>query len=210
VTAQKHKSALNKPNGSVLSEFLGSAGRLQGGILGLLGVISSVIVWIIAPDTQIKVFWLWLVTAFLVIIIWLLIDVANRSLNRFVHYLPDVVTALPNNGLNVFPVIILDESELFGHQSLVTIYYVDDNNIELQVGSGHVSTIQTDRRIQIEVNHWAKAHESILASMKIASPDTLKRLLVKPTATYGNPSGDAFKYLLETDDTTDDQRNEDG
>lgn len=194
---------------SVLGEFAQSAGRLQGVILGLVGVAAATIVWFVAPDLQIRVAWLWVVTTPLLIIIWLLIDVARRLIAKPSHLLPKVVTALPSNGLNHLPILILEPSELFGFQAVVTIYYLNNADIELQVGNGHVLTIQTDRRIQIEVTHWAKAHNSVLNEIKLAAPDTLKRVLIKPTATYGVNTVAAFVALPAEIAETDDQGAED-
>ena len=196
--------------GSVFGEFAASAGRLQGLILGLLGVGAAVIVWFMAPDAQIRVAWLWIVSVVLLIIIWLLIDVVRRLLAKTGQTLPEVVTALSSNGLTNRPILILEESDLFGHQAIVTVYYTNDSNIELQVGSGHVSTIQTDRRIQVEVTQWVRAHEAVLNDVKRAAPDTLKRILVKPTATYDDLNTDFFAALPFQTQVEDDQGSEDG
>jgi hypothetical protein len=134
-----------------------------------------------------------------VIIIWLLIDTCRRVLNKPVHYLPRVLTALPDNGINNLPVLILGESELFGHGSLVTVFYVDQNGIELQVGSGQVSTIQMDRKIQVEVTHWAKRHETVLQAAITAQADTLQRVLVKPTITSSVIGEEIFRRLSTED-----------
>jgi len=118
-----------------------------------------------------------------------------RLHRRPIHFLPKVVTALKSNGLSSFPILILERSELFGHGSLVTVFYVDQNGIELQVGNGQVSTVQMDRRIQVEVTHWAVAHQNIFDGMAANLADTLCRLLVKPTVTSGSIESGVFRRI---------------
>ncbi|WBQ14829.1 hypothetical protein [Sphingobium yanoikuyae] len=178
-----------------MAEFASAASQLHGLILGLVGVALAVIVWLSAPAAQVRVAWLWITIIISLIVIWLLIETCRRIRQRSTHYLPRVLKSIPNNGLNNNPVLILESSELFGHGSLVTIFYVNDQDIELQVGSGHVSTIQTDRKIQVEITQWANAHQPVLQRVVEASVDVLGRLLIKPTVTSGTISGMGFESL---------------
>lgn len=189
------RHGINSPDRSILAEFAASASQLQGLILGLVGVALGVIAWLSAPAAQVRVAWLWITIIAFLIVIWLLIDTCRRLHQRPVHYLPRVLKSIPNNGLNNNPILILESSELFGYGSLVTIFFVNDQDIELQVGSGHVSTIQTDRKIQVEITQWATAHQSVLQRVVDASVDTLGRLLIKPTVTSGTISGSGFESL---------------
>lgn len=186
---------LESPERSLLGELGYSFTRLQSLILALVGIIASIVVWWAAPDVTVQIGWLWITLIVASVMIWLLIDVARRLLGRQARFLPIVVTSLPSNGLTERPILILQPSELFGHGSLVTVFYVDDNGIELQVGSGYVVTIQTDRQIQVELTHWAAAHVGVLDGIKATSRDVLKRLLVKPSVTQGSLEGRAFDSL---------------
>lgn len=195
---------INAPDRSIWEEFAASASQLQGLILAFISVFVGIIVWFFVPTTQIDAAWLWLALIVSLTIIWLLIDTCRSLHGKPIHYLPKVLKSIPSNGLNNNPILILNNSELFGHGSLVTIFFVNDHEIELQVGSGHVSTIQTDRKIQVEITQWANAHQAVLQGVIDASVDILGRLLVKPTVTSGSIGGFGF-YNLDTSNDTETQ-----
>lgn len=176
-------AANNAPEKSVLGEFLATAGEQQGAILGLVGIAASVIVWFLAPDLNIKIAWLWVASTVFLVIIWLLIATCKRLNEKPAQYLPRALTALENNGISKNPIIILERSDFFGHGSLVTVFYVNDHDIELQVGSGQVATIQMDGKIQVEIDRWSENHRDKLEALMSRSKDALLRTLVKPTTT---------------------------
>ena len=203
--SQLNAIPLNSPDGSLWGEFLHSFLRLQGLILALVGIAVGIVVWWFTPQTQVRVAWVWIVVLVSVVIIWLLVDVARRLFNRPIHFLPKVVTSIESNGLSQRPILILERSDLFGHGSLVSMFFIDDNGIELQAGSGQVLTIQTDRRIQVEVTHWATAHVAVLDRVKSGSSDTLARLLVKPSVTHASMQGNTFEAVGGHDEVEVDQ-----
>lgn len=202
---QPNTPPLDRPDGSLWAEFMVSFFRLQGLLLALAGVAVSIIVWWFTPTSQVRVAWVWIVSLVAAVVIWLLIDVAKRLYDRPVRFLPKVVTSLESNGLSQRPILILEKSDLFGHGSLVSMFFIDESGIELQAGSGQVLTIQTDRRIQVEVTHWAKAHIAVLERVKARSTDTLARLLVKPSVTQASMQGNSFEAVGISDELDVDQ-----
>ncbi len=80
--------------------------------------------------------------------------------------------------------LLLEPSELFGHNSVVSIYHVDPSDFEELIGVGYVRNVQEDRKVQV-VFECKPPHAD--TGSKLSSNDAilLKRVRVKPSAPYG-------------------------
>ena len=75
---------------------------------------------------------------------------------------------------------LLESSELFSYDALVSFYYIDDENFEQLIGIGAVVNIQEDRKIQVAMFYSLEGHQE--KAEKIAQNDAgiLKKTRVKP------------------------------
>ena len=181
INAGEHGST---PSQSMGAELFVSLMRTQTLTMGFLGFILAIVGFVFPSFTPIPAGWLVVAIVVSLMVIWIFADALNRSLQNSSTTLPKVVTALKSNGVTLDPVLVLSPSDLFGFRSLVTVYYTDVRGIELEVGSGLVSAIQTDKKIQIQLTAWSNDYRDKLSSALNCDASVLGNLLVKPSSTY--------------------------
>ncbi|HIF9354077.1 TPA: hypothetical protein ACX6RJ_002082 [Photobacterium damselae] len=81
--------------------------------------------------------------------------------------------------------LVLEPSDLISHDSLVSVYYIDQNqqSLELFVGLGRVLIVQNDKRIQILVLNTEESDKSI-TEIKSNAQNDLKFVFVKPSVPH--------------------------
>lgn len=119
----------------------------------------------------------------LVIIAATLFDLSIRLHGKATKQLPRVMQARkpPTLYPNAIAILLIEESEIFGHESIVSVYYRDDG-FEVLIGIGFVLTKQDDGLIQVVVNRQVEeAHKEVWTKVCQNDTNTLPRLLVKPS-----------------------------
>jgi len=87
--------------------------------------------------------------------------------------------------------LLLDRSDVFGSNLLVTIYYNEPLNVggaesfEWLIGVGRVSNTQEDGRIQILVLSELATHVEIWQRIRRREAGVLRHVVVKPSVPYG-------------------------
>jgi hypothetical protein len=167
--------------------------KTQGPLIGALGLVLAVLTWVIPLDAKATVSVLTVVrwTAVPALIGILLLATLLRAIlvARTLTQLPRVLHARavalgPDGSSGIL--LLLDRSELFGHDAVVSVYHVDSSDFEELVGVGHVRNIQEDGKIQILLGErvTAASHDTV---NKLALNDAavLARVKVKPSAPHG-------------------------
>lgn len=133
--------------GLVWSNFL----KIQGVLLGVIGIIIGILLWLFSPKTTIPL-WLFLLVAILALVLSLTFASTAYELFRkskdFLS-LPKILAAsrIPVTNQTIF---LLEPSELFSIDAMVSFYFID-HDFELLIAMGRVVNIQRDSKIQIEV-----------------------------------------------------------
>lgn len=117
------------------------------------------------------------------IILWTFFDLSLELYKKATKQLPKVKQARTPPGIypNAVAVLLLEGSEVYGHESLVSIYYRDDN-FEVLIGLGFVLTRQDDGLIQVVVSHQLEeTYKDVWVKVCQNDGSVLPKLLVKPS-----------------------------
>lgn len=153
--------------------------KTEGVVLALIGIA----LWFFSPQTTISLrLFLRIVILGLVIIV----TFASTAYELFLtskqsFYLPKIIgskkKALANQ--QNYLIFLLEPSELFSYDTIVSFYYLDDD-FELLIAVGRVNNIQQDRKVQVEVTDYVRGYEEIFNKLENNDSTALKRTRVKP------------------------------
>lgn len=160
-----------------------------GGIIGVLGLLASLLSYFITPNesvvkTKIVMVVIMLLASILIIAIraaWIATDKANTAAVQMSHKLssPKVIhvrdAVKPYN--NCHALFIIDPTSLLSHDALVSVYYLE-NNFEKFVGIGKVINVQEDKKVQVIVTDNYD-FEDKLDRIKSNSSEDLDKLIIK-------------------------------
>jgi hypothetical protein len=117
------------------------------------------------------------------IILWTLLDLSLHLHKNATRHLPRVVQARtpPTIYPGAVAILLLEGSEVYGHESLVSVYYRDDG-FEVLIGIGFVLTRQDDGLIQVVISRQLEeTYKDVWLKVCQNDATILPRLLVKPS-----------------------------
>lgn len=161
----------------IWSSFL----KTQGAFINVLGIALAVIAWIFVPDTSISL----TVVLFVTILFFsLLVTFVHASFSAYSYSrfrLPKILMGQkPPRNSGAIVICLLEPSEIYSNDSMVSFYYVEDGNFERFIGLGRVTNIQTDGYIQVALTRTLEGNTSILRGIKGNDRITLDRVRIKP------------------------------
>lgn len=151
------------------------------GPLGLaISFALPIIIWVFAPSTSVPLIWVVLFSALVLVTICSLISALFFAVNDNELILPRVISgreppAYYSEDYNVL--LILEPSELFARDHLLSLYLKVDNFEEL-VGFGRVLNVQDDGLIQVGLINRGEDRE-IFQKIRENNASVIKTLLVK-------------------------------
>lgn len=152
-------------------------------LIGVVGIALAIFLWLFPPKTNIP---LWLALLIGILALTAIVTFASTAYEIFItskqfFSLPRVIRSkritVTNQGIDL--IFILEPSELFSYDSVVSFYYLDDD-FEMLIAIGRVSNIQQDRKLQVEVTNYVIGYEEIFNKLKNNDSTALKRTRVKP------------------------------
>jgi hypothetical protein len=161
--------------GLVWSNFL----RIQGVLLSAIGIA----LWFFTPQTSISLGLVLLVVILALVITLTFASTAYELFNKSKDFfsLPRVIFTrkIVANNQRQFLIFLLESSELFSNDTLVSFYYFDDD-FEQLIAIGRVINIQQNSKIQVEVIYPLSGHEEIFKRLENNDANALKKTRVKP------------------------------
>lgn len=102
---------------------------------------------------------------------------------RLQNPLPRILQSRASGPREPFEVVcLLEPSELFSQDNLVSFYDVGDEGLEVLIGVGAVQNVQTlDKKIQVALTWPADGYQEQVNELKGNNAAALKRTRVKPT-----------------------------
>jgi len=164
--------------GLIWSSFL----RVQGILGGIIVFALTVLVWLLSPDKNISLGWVLPIGFFCVILILALGNAAYEAFKISEHVLPIVLVGKkpPTQISGAKLLCLIEPSELFSYDTLVSFYYIGDENFEQFMGIGRVINIQEDNKIQVVMTHSLDGYEEKIEKLVQNDAGILKRTRVKP------------------------------
>lgn len=156
--------------------------RVNGWLLGGAALVLSITVFIVSPATKVAVGWLIAALATCIVIVVVVVDAASTAWRMSQRGLPKVRRTLdpPKIYVGVIRILIVDPSDLFSVETLISLY-VKDDEYERLLGLGRVLTVQSNGILQIGITSLVDADEAIQTKLNGNDAGFLKALLVKPS-----------------------------
>ena len=161
---------------------LGHSFVVAGGpFLVVFGIVLTIVVWQIDRDATIRLWITLLVSGLLGTSTVTFFKAARESFSARRSALPrvQVVVDASRDISGGSVIILLEPSDLFSHNTLVSFYLRSGDGFERFMGIGKVRHVQEDGRIQAEILDWEK--EDVLMKLKANDSTILRRILVKPS-----------------------------
>lgn len=176
----------NHEKGNMKNYFLGlyqSFLRIHGVPVILLGICLGVISFIYSPtdSLSLKVVVPISIVSFLLLVT--LIDNSIQNFKKISNILPKVKQARvpPSLYSDAIAILLLEPSDIFAHETLVSIYYLE-NDFESLIGVGFILTIQENGLIQVLVKKAIEEQgKNIWESICRNDVTILSKLQVKPS-----------------------------
>jgi hypothetical protein len=154
------------------------------------------------PAAVIQVGLIWVAVASLVTLVVLLVAVnmivaARRDASRRLPKTRYAAVAPQGTGGQI--TLILDRSELFGVNLIVTVYYTEhleqgrDEVIERLIGVGRVSNVQQNGLVQVLVLHEVPVHADLWQRIRNREAAAISQVVVKPSIPY-NEAGMEVRF----------------
>lgn len=163
---------------------------VQGPFIGVVGLVLSMASWLIPVNTTATVLIATIVRwsvplAFIVTLAFSVLAKALISISQL-SQLPRVLHGRPGpahlDGERA-TLLLLENSDLYGHDAVVSVYYIDGSEFEELIGVGYVRNIQVDGKIQILLDQVV--NRDVIGKLAINDAAVLKRVRVKPSAPHG-------------------------
>ena len=172
---------------------------VQGTLLSVLSLVLAIASFFYAPAAEVRFNWKWVVVAApLVIAVWatfvdMLVTARRRSyprLSRVISVYSERRTGADAGEAEEATVLLLEPSELFGYDGIVSVYYnqrlggADARPFERLIGLGRVSNIQEDKVIAVTVLRYGAGHDTIWSRIRDGEAAALSDIRVKPTVPF--------------------------
>ncbi len=165
----------------IFKEMYKSFIRVNGYVLSLGGLLIMLLLFFVTPTTEIPVRWVVVFAAPFFLLFIVVCDVAYRAIQDIV--LPKVKASYRPHSLysDAIAILLLEKSNLFGHESLVSVYFKEDA-FEKLIGWGYVLTVQQGGLIQVLViREVGEAQDSIWEKIRNNDGSVLSKLLIRPS-----------------------------
>lgn len=155
--------------------------RIKGYPLSAISVFLMLLPFFVTPTTEIPVRWVVFFALPFFLFLFVVCDVAYRATQEIT--LPRVKASRMPSPLypDALAVLIVEKSNLFGHESVVSVYLKEDD-FEILIGVGYVSTVQQDGHIQIIVTSAIEeAQNGNWEKIRNNDGGILSKLLIRPS-----------------------------
>lgn len=153
----------------------------SGGLSLVVALIFGCIAWFgITPDKTVSLRIPFLIIIILVFLAWWFYRIAWIIYEQSGIKLP-LVKQVTTYGESKTAILILEPSPLFSYNSIVAIYYVEDQ-FERLIGIGSVINVQENGLIQVSVIESKSEDSTVWKPILENKADKIKYLIVKPYA----------------------------
>lgn len=157
--------------------------RVHGYVIAIIGVICSLASFYLTPSDSIGIKYLIPIAVLVFLVLIIFIDLSNKFFQEKSKILPKVRQAKEPQSIYKPSIawLLLEPSPVFGHETLVSIFY-KDGDFEILAGSGFILTVQENGLIQVLVtNNFYDQDQNLWKKVCGNDHQILSKLIVKPS-----------------------------
>ena len=165
--------------GLIWSSFLG----IQSLVLGFLGFVASLLAWVFAGQTPIPLVVLFVIITMAILAIATLCKALQTALEEYHRVKQNIIPKIlrvqkdANNNIQC----LLEASNLFAAQLMISFYYTDEDGFEVLIGEGVVKNVQSDQKIQTVLDQPEAGYQNVLDRLANNEDKIIQRIKVKPS-----------------------------
>ncbi len=148
-----------------------------------VGFAFAFVSWKIPPNTPIPVYWLVLVLIVSTLVMAISLKAANTAFEEYQKLrrrnIPSILFVQKENNSDAI-ICLLEYSEIFAHDMMVSAYYTNKDDIEVLIATGFVKNIQDNRKIVVQLSKLEHGQEEILKKIANNDKSIIDRTIIKP------------------------------
>lgn len=155
----------------------------QGCFSMILAVVLPFVLLRVTPTSTVSLTLALPIAIVFVVVIAALANAAYESFQMSRRILPRIVYATKPHSqiVRATALCLLEPSELFSHDTVVSFYYIGHEGFEQLIGIGAVVNIQEDGRILVELDYPSEGHEETVNKLAQNDSEVLNKTRVKPS-----------------------------
>jgi hypothetical protein len=151
--------------------------------LGLLSFALSLIAWFVSAQTPIPLVVVFVIITVALFAIATLIRALRTALEEYQKVKQSVIPKIlrvqkdANNNIQC----LLEASDLFAAQLMISFYYTDEDGFEVLIGEGFVKNVQSDRKIQAILDQPEAGYQKILDKLVNNDFKIIQEVRIRPS-----------------------------
>ena len=158
--------------------------EVNNSILTILSYAISILLAVVASKASVPLYLLIIIVTLSVLIIATLVRALEKALEEYAKMKQSMIPKIlrvqkdANNNIEC----LLEASDLFAAQSMISLYYTDEDDFERLIGVGFVDSINNKGRIQVVIDEPEITYQNILDKLANNDLKVMQKTRVSPSA----------------------------
>jgi len=151
--------------------------------LTILSYAISILLAVVASKASVPLYLLIIIVTLSVLIIATLVRALQKALEEYAKMKQSMIPKIlrvqkdANNNIEC----LLEASNLFAAQLMISFYYTDEDGFEVLIGEGFVKNVQSDQKIQTVLDQPEAGYQNVLDRLANNEDKIIQRIKVKPS-----------------------------
>ena len=158
--------------------------EVNNSILTILSYAISILLAVVASKASVPLYLLIIIVTLSLLIIATLVRALEKALEEYAKMKQSMIPKIlrvqkdANNNIEC----LLEASDLFAAQSMISLYYTDEDDFERLIGVGFVDSINNKGRIQVVIDEPEITYQNILDKLANNDLKVMQKTRVSPSA----------------------------
>ena len=157
--------------------------EVNNSILTILSYAISILLAVVASKASVPLYLLIIIVTLSLLIIATLVRALEKALEEYAKMKQSMIPKIlrvqkdANNNIEC----LLEASDLFAAQSMISLYYTDEDDFERLIGVGSVRYINNKKRIQVVIDEPKITYQNILDKLANNDLKVMQKTRVSPS-----------------------------
>ena len=157
--------------------------EVNNSILTILSYAISILLAVVASKASVPLYLLIIIVTLSLLIIATLVRALEKALEEYAKMKQSMIPKIlrvqkdANNNIEC----LLEASDLFAAQSMISLYYTDEDDFERLIGVGFVQSINNKKRIQVVIDEPKITYQYILDKLANNDLKVMQQTRVSPS-----------------------------
>ena len=157
--------------------------EVNNSILTILSYAISILLAVVASKASVPLYLLIIIVTLSLLIIATLVRALEKALEEYAKMKQSMIPKIlrvqkdANNNIEC----LLEASDLFAAQSMISLYYTDEDDFERLIGVGFVQSINNKKRIQVVIDEPEITYQYILDKLANNDLKVMQKTRVSPS-----------------------------